>query len=38
MLRFADDIALLEGNKNDLEDALNRINQILMKIIKSKRD
>ena len=30
MLGFADNIALLGDNKNELEDALNGINQILV--------
>ena len=36
MHRFADDIALLGGNKNELDDPLNRIHQILLGGIKMK--
>ena len=36
MLIFADDIALLENKKKELEDALNGINQILIEEIKMK--
>ena len=36
MLRFADDIALLGSNKNELEDALNGINQIPIEETKMK--